>query len=61
VVTGGSSGIGLASAGLLLDHGASVVAPGTIDTPLTAQEDAGNGSSYVTGAEILVDGGLAQT
>ena len=47
LVTGGTSGIGLATAQRLHQAGARVLVTGT-------------NASYVTGAEYAVDGGMAQ-
>ena len=66
VVTGGSSGIGLATARRLVDDGAYVFITGRRKGELDAAVAtivsflASEDSSYISGVELFVDGGLAQ-
>jgi NAD(P)-dependent dehydrogenase (short-subunit alcohol dehydrogenase family) len=56
LVTGGSLGIGRATARRLVDEGAAVVLCGHDDASVAFL--AGDRASFVTGAEVKVDGGL---
>jgi hypothetical protein len=71
LVTGGSSGIGLATAKRFASEGAHVVITGRrqIELDAAAKELGGNAtavflasddSSFVNGIELFVDGGMAQ-
>ena len=62
VVTGGSSGIGLATAMRFVEEGAHVVITGRREKELkeAAAFLASDDSSFMTASELAVDGGLAQ-
>lgn len=53
VITGGSSGLGLATAQLLADHGARVMITGR------SAETLGD-ATFMVGVELVVDGGYSQ-
>ena len=69
VITGGSSGIGLATAKRFVEEGAHVVITGRREKELkeaaaliktNVTTVVGDESSYITGIDLAVDGGMAQ-
>ena len=55
LITGGSSGIGLATARLLAAEGAYVIITGRRQASLDEAD-----SSFINGVELFVDGGMTQ-